>query len=623
MRTWLQRFHLLCIFLVFSSPGGICGELRGNTLQSRPTLSDVPAWAKRAIWYQIFPERFRNGDRSNDPTLMDLRGAWPHDPQTKWQISSWTGDWYKSQPWEEVNGKGFYYNAQLRRYGGDLQGILDKLDYLQQLGVNAIYLNPIFESPSLHKYDATMYHHIDNNFGPDPAGDRSIWEKENPADPTSWQWTSADRLFLQLVHEVHKRNMKIIIDGVFNHVGLTFWAFEDVKKNGEKSAYNNWFIIKRYDDPATAEQEFDYEGWYGVRELPELREDENGLVSGPREHIRAIVKRWMDPNGDGNPSDGIDGWRLDVAEMVKIPFWREFRKWVRHINPDAYITGEVWWEDWKNEKMFNAEPWLRGDAFDAVMNYRFAREVGYFFKAKQRKIAASEFVRRLDSLRREYRDDVNYVLMNLMASHDTDRLGSQIVNADANYDKHVGVSDNKNYDVRKPNADEIRTQKLIALFQMTYLGAPMIYYGDEAGMWGADDPDDRKPMLWADMRYANETSHPFGARRPDDKNHFNDDVFQHYAQLAAIRSRSNALTLGDMQTVFTDDERDSFGFMRSSGNEKMLVLVNNSTAEQTYDLLPVGAMKWRSVFGSVRPKQSGKMLKFTLPPKSGAIFEAL
>jgi glycosidase len=608
---------------VFSSPRGICGELRGNTLQSRPTLGDVPAWAKRAIWYQIFPERFRNGDRSNDPTLMDLRGAWPHDPQTTWQISSWTGDWYKSQPWEEVNGKGFYYNAQLRRYGGDLQGILDKLDYLQQLGVNAIYLNPIFESPSLHKYDATMYHHIDNNFGPDPARDRSIWEKENPADPTSWQWTSADKLFLQLVHEVHKRKMKIIIDGVFNHVGLTFWAFEDVKKNGEKSAYKDWFIIKRYDDPATAENEFDYEGWYGVRELPELREDENGLVSGPREHIRAIVKRWMDPNGDGNPSDGIDGWRLDVAEMVKIPFWREFRKWVRHINPDAYITGEVWWEDWKNERMFNAEPWLRGDAFDAVMNYRFAREVGYFFKAKQRKISASEFVRRLDSLRREYRDDVNYVLMNLMASHDTDRLGSQIVNADAKYDKHVSVNDNKNYDVRKPNADEIRTQKLIALFQMTYVGAPMIYYGDEAGMWGADDPDERKPMLWADIRYANETSHPFGTRRPNDKNHFNNDVFQHYAQLAVIRSRSNALTLGDMQTVFTDDERDSFGFMRSAGNEKMLVLVNNSAAKQTYDLLPVGAMKWRSVFGAVTPKQSGKMLKFTLPPKSGAILEAL
>jgi glycosidase len=272
--------------------------------------------------------------------------------------------------------------------------------------------------------------------------------------------------------------------------------------------------------------------------------------------------------------------------------------------------------------MFNAEPWLKGDAFDAVMNYRFAREVGYFFKAKQRKISASEFIRRLDSLRREYRDDVNHVLMNLMASHDTDRLGSQIVNADAKYDKHVNLNDDKNYDVRKPNADEIRTQKLITLFQMTYVGAPTIYYGDEAGMWGADDPDERKPMLWPDLKYANETSHPFGAPRPNDANQFNNDLFQHYAKLAAIRGKSNALTLGDMQTVFTDDEKDSFGFMRSFGDEKILVLVNNSAADQTFELLPVGTMKWKNVFGAVTPKQSGKMLKFTLRPKLGAIFEA-
>lgn len=586
------------------------------------TSTDVPAWAKKAIWYQIFPERFRNGDRNNDPTLRDLRGSWPHDTQTAWQVSSWTGDWYKLQPWEKVNGKGFYYNAQLRRYGGDLQGVLDKLDYLQKLGVNAIYLNPIFESPSLHKYDATMYHHVDDNFGPDPEGDRKIFARENPADPKSWQWTSADKLFLKLIAEVHRRKMKIIIDGVFNHVGMTFWAFEDVKKNGEKSPYKDWFIIRKFDDPATAENEFDYAGWYGVRELPELREDENGLVGGPREHVRDIVKRWMDPNGDGDPSDGIDGWRLDVAEMVAIPFWREFRKWVREINPQAYITGEVWWEDWKNEKMFNAEPWLRGDAFDAVMNYRFAREVGYFFKAKRRKISATEFVRRLDSLRREYRGDVNHVLMNLMASHDTDRLGSQIVNADAKYDKQVSPNDDRTYDVRKPNADEIRTQKLIVLLQMTYVGAPMIYYGDEAGMWGADDPDERKPMLWADMKYANEASHPFGAQRPNDKNQFNSDLFQHYAALAAIRGKSNALMLGDMQTVFTDDEKDSFGFMRTFGSDKMLVLVNNSRAEQTFDLLPVDSMKWKNVFGGVAPKKSGTMLRFTLRPKSGAIFEA-
>ncbi|MEK7671087.1 MAG: alpha-amylase family glycosyl hydrolase, partial [Bacteroidota bacterium] len=286
-------------------------------------------WAKEAVWYQIFPERFRNGDKNNDPTVNDIRGSWPHDELKEWHISSWTGDWYTLQPWEEANGKGFYYNAQLRRYGGDLQGVIDKLDYLKKLGINAIYLNPIFESPSLHKYDATMYHHVDNNFGPDPEGDRRIWSSENPADPKSWKWTSADKRFLKLLSEAHKRNMRVIIDGVFNHVGMTFWAIEDVKKNGEKSTYKDWFTVKSYDNPATPENEFSYDGWFGVKELPELREDANGLLPGSREHIQAIVKRWGDPNSDGNPSDGVDGWRLDVADMVAIPFWQDFRKWVR------------------------------------------------------------------------------------------------------------------------------------------------------------------------------------------------------------------------------------------------------------------------------------------------------
>ncbi|MDP2208350.1 MAG: alpha-amylase family glycosyl hydrolase [Bacteroidota bacterium] len=241
----------------------------------------VPEWAKTAIWYQIFPERFRNGDLNNDPKLSDIRGSWPHDPVTEWNITPWNSDWYKLQPWEEKNKKGFYYNAQLRRYGGDVQGIIDKLDYLSELRITAIYLNPIFESPSLHKYDATFYHHVDNNFGPNPELDVEIWSKENPADPSTWLWTSADSLFLKLIRECHNRNMKIIIDGVFNHVGMTFWAFEDVKKNKEKSAYYDWFTIKQWDNPVTTKDEFEYKGWYGVKELPELKEGPNGFDNDP------------------------------------------------------------------------------------------------------------------------------------------------------------------------------------------------------------------------------------------------------------------------------------------------------------------------------------------------------
>jgi glycosidase len=552
----------------------------------------APAWAREVVWYQIFPERFRNGDPNNDPTRADIEGAWPADIPQGWRITPWTSDWYKPQPWEQpTDDRGFYYHVQHRRYGGDLQGVIDRLDYLVELGVNAIYFNPLFESPSLHKYDATMYRHIDNNFGPDPEGDRRVWAQEDPADPTTWRWTSADSLFLRLLDEAHRRGMRVIIDGVFNHVGKTFWAFRDVVEKQKVSPYKDWFIITSWDDPLTAENEFDYAGWANVRELPEIREDENGLVAGPREHIRAVVRRWMDPNGDGDPTDGIDGWRLDVAEMVKPAFWREFRRWVREINPEAYLTGEVWWEDWPSNKMFNPEPWLRGDMFDAVMNYRWSEAVMRFFIDRDRKISASDFDRRLARLRADLAEDVNHVLMNLMDSHDTDRLASQIVNPDLPFDHLRSPKDNEGYDVRKPVEEERAVQKLIVTFQMTYVGAPMVYYGDEAGMWGGDDPDCRKPMVWPDLRYEPEIHHPFGKPRPRDEVVFDRELFETYRKLIAIRRAHPALKYGDYRTLLADDDRDLFAFERSEDDDRVIVLLNNDSRDHDVRL-PELAGKW-------------------------------
>lgn len=609
---------LLLLSFLISDPG------TADNPALSPSASAVPGWAKSAVWYQIFPERFRNGEPKNDPAGPDLLGAWPHQLPDNWHVSPWTSDWYKLQPWEQGDGKGFYFNAQLRRYGGDLQGILDKLDYLQSLGVTALYLNPIFESPSLHKYDAAMYHHVDNNFGPNPQEDAAIRATENPADPASWRWTSADSLFLSLVREVHRRNMKIILDGVFNHVGTTFWAFKDVHEKGIRSQFKDWFSIVSFDDPSTAKDEFEYQGWAGVKDLPEFKRDSAGLASGPTEHIHAIVKRWMDPNGDGNSSDGIDGWRLDVADKVPMGFWRLFRTWVRGINPEAYITGEVWWDDWGKDKMFNAEPWLRGDAFDAVMNYRWAREACRFFKDKQNAITPSEFARRLDSLRKEYRQDVNYVLMNLLDSHDTDRLGSMIVNPDTKYDHQVGASDNRSYDVRKPNSPELRIQKLMVLFQMTYLGAPMVYYGDEAGMWGGDDPDERKPMLWRELNYEAEASDPYGRPRPVDSNEFNRDLFDWYKKLIHIRVGSPALRLGSYSTLLADDHSEVLGFARSWKDQLFIVLINNSDEPQTVDLrLPpkMRGRSWLDVLSSDKVAGKNGIIRVKIEGKTGTVLE--
>jgi glycosidase len=514
---------------------------------SNKNNSQIPSWAKEAIWYQIFPERFSNGDKLNDPKPIDMEGAWPYFVPEGWQNHPWNSDWYKLQPWELNTGKDFYWNAGVRRYGGDLQGVINKLDYLKDLGINAVYLNPIFEAPSLHKYDATFYHHIDNNFGPDPEGDAKLWNDENPSDPSTWKWTSADNLFLNLIEEAHKRGMKIIIDGVFNHTGTQFWAFKDIVKNQQNSKYKDWYTILKWDDPNTSENEFDYAGWYGVKDLPEIREDENGLIKEPSEHIYEIVKRWMDPNNDGDPSDGIDGWRLDVAEQVNHNFWKTFRTWVKDINPDAYIVGEIWWDDWTNYKMMDASPWLKGDQFDAVMNYRFVRALKSFIINKKEQIDAQGLIDSLNTLYVQYPKENNYVMMNLLGSHDVERISSMMVNPDIWYDHNGNPSSNKDFDVRKPNDEERLKQKLITGMQFTLPGAPHIYYGDEAGMWGGDDPDCRKPMVWSDMNYETETTHPFGKPRPADEVKFDKNIFNMYKDYARIRNDNKVLSLGDVQ----------------------------------------------------------------------------
>ena len=563
----------------------------------------VPEWAKTAVWYQIFPERFRNGDATNDPTPHDLKGGWPYELPPDWQISDWTGDWYEFQSWEKNWSDDFYRVAGTRRYGGDIQGVIDKLDYLAELGITAIYFNPLFESPSLHKYDATMYRHIDNNFGPNPKLDEKIWEREIPDDPATWRWTSADSLFLRLIREAHARGMKIIIDGVFNHVGATFWAFEDVKRNGEKSKYKDWFYIKRFDDPNTPQNEFDYQGWYGVKDLPELKEDENGLIEPIKKHIFNIVKRWGDPNGDGNPEDGIDGWRLDVADMVNIRFWKEFRNAVKSVNPDAYLTGEVWWENWSENKMFNASPWLDGTTFDAVMNYRFARAIKRFVADEKLGINSRAFA---DSLRAQYSDYAwqnILVLMNLLDSHDTERFASITVNPDHFYDHNANPQQNPNWRVRKPNAIERAKQKLAVALQMTLPGAPMIYYGDEAGMWGGDDPDDRKPMLWKEFDYAAETHHPYGKKRPADSVKFDENLFDWYKRLIALRKKKTALSLGTIKFIESENP-NSVIFLRENGNEKLLVCANKSGKEIKLELLEKEFTNARIIFGTTENPNS-------------------
>jgi len=605
-----MRFSTAVLIVVVAS-----GTIRAE--ESVKTSEFVPDWAKDAVWYQIFPERFRNADPSNDPTKADIAGAFPLAPDLPWQLHPWTSDWYERQDYEKDARIPFHHLVQRRRYGGDLQGVIEKLDYLQELGINAIYLNPVFDSPSSHKYDGMSYHHIDPNFGPDPAGDRKLIAGEDPGDPSTWMWTSADRLALGLIKQCHARGIRVIFDGVFNHMGLRSWPFLDVMEKQQDSAYADWFTVNSWRDEEKGTK-FDYEGWFGHKTLPEFRENEAGIVAGPRDYIFAATRRWMDPDGDGDPSDGIDGWRLDVAFCVAHPFWKKWRKVVKGVNPDAYITAEL------INPVPELKPYLQGDEFDAVMNYNFAFASSDYFADEKTRISTTEFDRRLQELREAFPPGVAEVQQNLFGSHDTDRIGSHIVNRDKehanNWEAYFNFSkvENGQYDPRKPTEDELASQKLFAVLQMTYVGAPMIYYGDEVGMWGANDPDCRKPMVWDDLVYEDEVTLPDGSKKAQpDKVEVNRDLLEHYRKLIALRRELPSLRRGSFETVLIDDSRQLYGFRRKLNDEEVLVILNNSDEKQEAALEVAGS--WQDRWNAGQLTATDGRLSVSLSPRGASI----
>jgi len=581
-------------------------------------LTQLPEWAKKAVWYQIFPERFFNGDSSNDPTVETIKNGYPHDHTSPWKVHPWTSDWYKLQPYETQNKGDIWHNINRRRYGGDLQGIIEKLDYLQELGVNALYLNPVFESPSHHKYDGSTYHHVDPNFGPDPDGDRALMAEETPEDPSTWHWTAADKLLLRLISEVHRRDMRIIIDGVFNHVGLNFWAFQDLVEHQQDSKYADWFDIHEFGKKGDL-WDLGVTTWEGYNELPEWREDEEGIVDGPRQYIFNITRRWMDPEGTSDTSKGVDGWRLDVAFHVKQAFWREWRKLVRGINPEAFIVGEIFGD------LDFLSRYLQGDQFDAVMNYHFSFATSEFFINVENRISASEFDKSLKKIQHKLGTETSYGLQNLLGSHDTDRISSRIKNRDRfdfrswrAYHRNT-KGDNLDYDVAKPGSYEYSVQKLLVLFQMTYQGAPMVYYGDETGMWGANDPCCRKPMIWPEYTYESEQAERDGSqRRQPDEVSFNHELFEHYKQLIGIRNSYECLQTGATETVLTDDNRELFGFRRYTADQQISVYLNNNEDPMDATIeLPEG--RYQDLLTEKEYQSEGKPLVLQIPAKWGVI----
>jgi len=458
----------------------------------------VPDWAKDAIWYQIFPERFANGDSTNDPPGV--------------------------RPW---GGKPEANNY----FGGDLQGIIDHLDYLHRLGVNALYLNPIFESPTNHKYHTKDYLKIDHNFGD-------------------------EKIFKGLLDECHKRGMRLIIDGVFNHTGVHFFAFEDIKKNEDKSKYLKWYNVHSF--PVAPPEKPNYEAWWGLGDLRKLMTDNPEV----RKYLFDATTFWT--------KMGLDGWRLDVPNEMSHDFWIEWRKLVKTENPNAYIVGEIW---------DDATPWLKGDQFDAVMNYRFRGAcVGFIALENQ---TASQFDSILTVQRAQYPEAVDYVLQNLTGSHDTERFLT----------------------LCGGDADKL---KLTAIMQMTYVGAPMVYYGDEVGMAGGKDPDCRRTMEW-------------------DSTKWNLDLWKWYQKLISIRNAHKVFRRGSYRTVLVDNPGKVFGFIREDDRERAVVVLNNTPRRQKVSVsgIQLSPGTWHDLLtGSGFKFTDAKADSISIPARSGLILLA-
>lgn len=484
----LIRWSCFCVLAWLA--GSVCAESRPEPQAT--AIEAVPEWAKGIVWYQVFPERFRNGLAENDPlgwgqTVM----AWDHmfdqttheEIELRWnrQIADPTRFGQDPDRWWGGAGQAVFD----RRFGGDLQGLVEMLDHIKGLGVGGIYLCPIFDARSLHKYDTGDYRHVDPSLG-GTGTMRSIDRSgEDPLDAGTWAWEAGDRYFVDVVlPEIRARQMRVILDGVWNHVGTDHFAFRDVVEHGIRSKYADWFKAE-FDEDGNLLR---YEAWDRPNgAMPEFRQTIDGnLAPGPKKHIFEVTRRWMDPNGDGDPSDGIDGWRLDVAAEIGRAFWRDWRTHVRSINPDAYLVGEIW---------SDAERWFNGVAFDAQMNYPLTYAIADWLSLDRVGTSSEDFADRVRAVT-AHAPDHELVQMNLIASHDTERGVSLMMNAVPRAFDQGAEPWLDQYD-RGP-ADLEAKERLLAAFALLVAlpGSPMIYNGDEWALPGADDPDNRRPMHW-------------------------------------------------------------------------------------------------------------------------------
>ncbi|HEY3243752.1 MAG TPA: alpha-amylase family glycosyl hydrolase, partial [Phycisphaerae bacterium] len=456
---------------------------------------------------------------------------------------------------------------------------------------------------------------VDESLGArEPAGETPA--QRETLDPATWQWTAGDRVFLDLLQKAHALGMHIIIDGVFNHVGEGFWAWQEVRARGRDSPYAEWFEVTEWTETygfapegsSSSLRPRKWNGWSGPgTSMVRVARRGDGLHPDFERHIFDITRRWMDPNGDGDPSDGVDGWRLDVADAIPHGFWRRWRTLVKSINPQALIIGEIWGE---------ASPWLHGDEFDAVMNYSFAMPTVRFFRSAAR-FPATDYVAAFEQVLDRHSWSTNLAMQNLLDSHDTDRIASMLANTERPYDRQNRPDQpDSDYDAGEPNEAAYQRLRLASFLQFTWVGAPLVYYGTEVGMYGADDPFDRGPMWWALDRPDSQGRAARAERHAD--------LRAWYRTLTAMRARHPALRRGRVRSVLADDARRVLAYIRWTADERLLVILN-AGGDATRVRLDVGsnAQSAAVVFPteSDGPDVNGGYVELDLKRSSGTVLK--
>jgi alpha-glucosidase len=505
--------------------------------QIRPGFK-TPAWVKDAVFYQIFPDRFYDGDPTNN--VREREYSYGVNTQTGEDAWVYTHADWSARP-DNSSPAHMTYEYTTDFYGGDLQGITAKLDYLTDLGVNALYLNPVFLSPSNHKYDTQDFLEVDPHFGGNAA-------------------------LHALMAAAHARGIRVILDGVFNHtsdwhrwmdrkgVYPTLGAFESQASPWlDRYTFTSWPLH--------------YCSWWGFSSLPKINYAAPGvrdwLYGAGEDGELPIASKWI-------VEAGVDGWRLDVpndagpyCEHDDHSIWKGFRQAVKSANPEAFITGEIWTD---------AASWLQGDEFDSVMNYNgFADPVSLWINgqntAGEKTPAdlgiASFDVDRLDSwlrgTRYDYPAPATQTMLNLLDSHDTPRFLRRT--------NGLLKTDPAFFDERR---EDVWRLYLAVIFQMTYVGAPSVYYGDEIGLSGASDPDCRRTFDWS-------------------QGNWNTKLRDLYKRMIAIRHRHSALRTGAFLTLHTHNQNGTYAFGRFDASSKVAVVLNNSASAKTLDV-PVWLM---------------------------------